>query len=63
MKLKLSEIIVPCKVQSQFVALTVNFMCQLGLAIVYRYLLKHYSRCFCRVAFWMGLTHKSVVYK
>ena len=29
----------------------VNFMCQVGEATVARYLVKHYSRCFCEGIF------------
>ena len=31
----------------------VNFMYQLGWAVVLRYLVKHYSRCFCEGVFFV----------
>ena len=37
-----------------------NFMCQLGWAMEPRYLVKHYSGCFCDGVFWMRLILKSV---
>ena len=37
-----------------------NFICQLGWAMVPRYLIKYYSGCFCEGGFWMRLTFKSI---
>lgn len=42
------------------VAVMVNFMYQLGWAVVPRYLAEHYSGCFCEGFFWMRLTFRSM---
>lgn len=38
----------------------VNYRCQLGWVTVPRYLVKHYSECFCESVIWMTWTLKSV---
>lgn len=39
-----------------------NFMCQLGLAIVHRYMVKHCSRCFCEGIFFRSEDPNKVDY-
>ena len=44
-------------------SLIVHFMCQHGWATVPRYLVKHSSRCFCKVFLWTKLAFKSVSFE